>query len=66
MDAHVGDSIVTIGSRVDHSLREGEILEVRGLNGAPPYLVQWSDTGQMALVYPGPDAVIRPTRNSDG
>lgn len=60
MEANVCDFIVTSTSRIDHSLRRGEILEVRGLNGAPPYLVRWIDGGQMALVYPGPDAIIEP------
>jgi hypothetical protein len=40
----------------------GEILEVRGENGTPPYLVQFSD-GHESLVYPGPDCVIESATN---
>ena len=32
---------------------------MRGADGAPPFLVRWSDNGHEALVYPGPDAEIR-------
>ena len=37
----------------------GEILEVRGPQGAPPYLVRYPD-GHETLMYPGPDAVVEP------
>ena len=40
-----------------HQRRHGEIVEVRGADGAPPYLVRWSD-GHEALFFPGPDAII--------
>ena len=36
-----------------------EILEIHGVEGAPPYLVQWSDDGHVGLVFPGPDAVVQ-------
>ena len=38
---------------------EGEVLEVRGADGAPPYVVRWSD-GHEGLTYPGPDAHVIP------
>ena len=31
---------------------------VHGPDGAPPYVVRWSDTGHEALFFPGPDSVI--------
>ncbi|MFI5101537.1 MAG: DUF1918 domain-containing protein [Actinomycetes bacterium] len=34
------------------------MLEVQGVDGAPPYLVRWSDTGHEGLYFPGPDTVI--------
>ena len=34
------------------------MLEVRGADGAPPYLIQWSDNGHEGLYYPGVDAVV--------
>ncbi len=42
---------------VGHPGRTGEIVEVRGAGGEPPYLVRFDD-GHTALVFPGPDAVI--------
>ena len=37
----------------------GEIVEVHGAGGMPPYLVKFDD-GKTRLIYPGPDAVIEP------
>jgi hypothetical protein len=34
------------------------VLEVRGTNGEPPYLVRWAD-GHTGLMYPGPGSVLR-------
>ena len=53
MKASVGDRIVMAGEQVDRPTRDGEVLEVRGADGAPPYLVRWSD-GHTGLLYPGP------------
>jgi hypothetical protein len=53
--------VVIASSRVEGPVREGRIVEVRGADGSPPYLVQWSDTGQQALVFPGPDAHVERT-----
>lgn len=58
MKASVGDRIVMAGERVDRPTRDGEVLEVRGADGAPPYLVRWSD-GHTGLLYPGPGSVLR-------
>jgi hypothetical protein len=58
MKAEVGDRIV-IGSRhLDESARDGEIIEVHGADGAPPYLIRWAEDGHTALLYPGSDAHI--------
>jgi hypothetical protein len=59
VQAVVGDQIVVQAAHVDEPVREGEILEVRGADGAPPYLVRWSDDGHEGLVFPGPDAHVR-------
>jgi hypothetical protein len=56
--ASVGDRLIVHGTHVDDHVRDGEILEVRGEDGGPPYLVRWDDTGHEALVFPGPDATI--------
>ena len=46
-------------------LLDGEILEVRGKDGTPPYVVRWFDTGHEALVFPGPDATIQPPEHGE-
>lgn len=58
MKASVGDRIVMAGEQVDRPTRDGVVLEVRGLEGAPPYLVRWAD-GHTGLLYPGPGSVLR-------
>ena len=58
MQTHVGDHLVIPGHSVDAPTRDGEILEVHGTNGTPPYLVQWSEDGHIGLVFPGPDAHV--------
>ena len=58
MKASVGDQIVIHSPHVDDPVRDGEILEVHGPDGAPPYLVRWADTGHEGLIFPGPDAEI--------
>jgi Domain of unknown function (DUF1918) len=68
MQATVGDRLHVHGNMVGQPDRSGEIMEVRGAGGEPPYVVRFDD-GHTGLVYPGPDAVIeaglgrgRPTR----
>jgi hypothetical protein len=56
MYAAVGDRIVIRSLHVDEAVRDGEVLEVHGPEGGPPYLVRWSDNGHETLVFPGPDA----------
>lgn len=58
MHAAVGDRLVVRSLHIDGPVRDGEILEVRHADGAPPYVVRWSDTGHEALVFPGPDAYV--------
>jgi hypothetical protein len=61
MKAQVGDSLVAESNKVEAAPRHGEIVEVRGADGAPPYLVRWSD-GHEGLVYPGADAHVVPAQ----
>jgi hypothetical protein len=56
LHAAVGDRLVV--RSIDGPVRDAEILEVRHEDGTPPYLVRWSDTGHLALVFPGPDARV--------
>lgn len=58
MRAEVGDRIILKGFITGEHGRDGEILEVRGAGGEPPYVVRWSSNGTVTLVFPGPDAVI--------
>jgi hypothetical protein len=60
MLASVGDHIVIRGRHGQDPTRDCEILEVRGGDGAPPYVVRWSDTGREAILYPGADAEVAP------
>jgi CBS domain-containing protein len=61
--ARVGDTVVIRSHTVGHE-RRGRITEVRGADGAPPYLVQWSDDPHdephEVLFFPGPDADVEP------
>ena len=66
MRAAVGDRMVVAGTHLDEPARDGEVLEVRGPDGAPRYLVRWSDTGHITLFFPGPDARIAPTAQAKG
>ena len=59
MQANVGDRLVVEGRTVDAPRREGEVLEVHGANGGPPFVVRWSD-GHEGLTFPGPDAHVVP------
>jgi len=58
MQADVGDRLVVKGHHAGEPDRDGEILEVHGADGAPPYLVRWSDDGHVGLVFPGADALV--------
>ncbi|MFB6771758.1 DUF1918 domain-containing protein [Streptomyces sp. NPDC056337] len=57
MNATVGDRLHIKGRGAGLGKQSGEIIEVRGPNGEPPYLVRFAD-GHETLVYPGPDCVI--------
>lgn len=58
MWAKEGDRLVIRSRHIGEHERDGQVIEVRGNHGEPPYLVQWSDDGRIALVYPGADAFI--------
>lgn len=59
MHADVGDRIVIEGHRIGEPDRDCEVLEVRGTDDGPPYLVRWGETGHESLFYPGSDASVR-------
>jgi hypothetical protein len=53
-----GDRLVVRPHRLGEPERDAEILEVGGPEGAPPFVVRWSDTGHESKVFPGPDAFV--------
>jgi hypothetical protein len=57
VNANIGDRIIIRGHHLGDPAREGIIIEVHGVDGAPPYLVRWSD-GHEGLAFPGSDATI--------
>lgn len=57
MQASVGDRLHIHSRTVGMTDRVGEIVEVRGEHGEPPYLVRFTD-GHETLVFPGPDCVL--------
>lgn len=57
MQAHAGDRLVVEGRTDTTPRREGEVIEVRGADGQPPYVVRWDD-GHEGIVFPGPDAHV--------
>jgi Domain of unknown function (DUF1918) len=50
--AAVGDRITVHGLHVGDATRCGEVLEVKGAGGEPPYVVRWDD-GHEAVFVPG-------------
>jgi hypothetical protein len=66
MHAAPGDRLVVRNLHLDRPVRDARILEVRHADGSPPYLVRWSDTGQEALVFPGPDAHVEHAGADEG
>lgn len=63
MKAQVGDQMVVEGRTDSQHRRQGEVVEVRGDDGAPPYVVRWED-GHEGLMFPGPDAHVVPGQRS--
>ncbi|MBA2768580.1 MAG: DUF1918 domain-containing protein [Sporichthyaceae bacterium] len=63
MQAQVGDRLHVHGRVVGTPDHTSEIIEIRGRDGAPPYLVRHDD-GHEALVFPGTDALVEhPTKD---
>lgn len=60
MKAKPGDHIILAGELVNQPVRAGEVLEARGADGGPPYVVRWED-GHESTMFPGPGAALRVT-----
>ncbi|MEU5460980.1 pyridoxamine 5'-phosphate oxidase family protein [Streptomyces althioticus] len=61
MRAHLGDRLVVESPATGVVRRDGEIVGLHHDDGTPPYDVRWSDTDDITLVFPGPDAHIQHT-----
>ncbi|MEU5538945.1 pyridoxamine 5'-phosphate oxidase family protein [Streptomyces sp. NPDC020362] len=59
MRAHLGDQLVIESATTGGAKRDGEIVGLHHEDGTPPYDVRWSDTDEVTLVFPGPDAHVR-------
>jgi hypothetical protein len=59
MKASIGDRMIIKAHRSGEPDHDGEILEVRGTGGGPPYVVRWEDTGHETLFFPGSDAEVQ-------
>jgi hypothetical protein len=66
MKASAGDRLVIRGHCVGEHVHDGEILEVLGEDGAPPYVVRWSDDGRISRTFPGSDAYVEHYRPRPG
>jgi hypothetical protein len=57
MQASIGDRLVVKGHHIGDPDRNAVVLEVHGQNGAPPYLVRWTD-GHESVFIPSSDARV--------
>jgi len=64
MHASVGERIIVRGRHQGEPDRDGKILETRGPDGTPPYVVRWSSDGHEALFYPESDAIVQHEEHS--
>jgi len=58
MRASIGDRIIIRGHRVGQANRDCEVLEARGVDDGPPFLVRWGEDGHQSLFFPGSDATV--------
>jgi hypothetical protein len=65
MIAQVGDRLVVQGIHVGDVRRVGIVIALRHPDGTPPYEVRWLDSGQEALVFPGPEAHVEPAEAAE-
>jgi hypothetical protein len=57
--ARPGDRLVIHAHHTGEAERDGEILEVLGEDGAPPFVIRWEADGHVSRLYPGPDAYVQ-------
>jgi len=59
-----GDRLFVKGHWVGDEAKDGEIIDVLGEDGAPPYVVRWED-GHESRVYPGSDVHVQHFEHAD-
>ena len=65
LSAEPGDRLIVHGHHTGEPVRDGEILEVLGDAGGPPYVVRWEDDGHVSRLYPGSDAYVQHFEHED-
>jgi hypothetical protein len=65
MRAVVGDRLHVRGHVVGERDQTAVIIEIRGEDGSPPYLIRYDD-GHETLVFPGMDASVEHDGDSGG
>jgi hypothetical protein len=58
MQATVGDHLVVHGRTIGIQQRRCEVIDVRGPNGLPPYVVRWEQDGHEGLFFPEADTAV--------
>jgi hypothetical protein len=57
MKAAIGDELTVKGHHLGDVDRRGEVIEVHGSDGSPPYLVRWTD-GHESVFFPSADTFV--------
>ena len=57
MQAQVGARLLFHGKKVGSADHTAEVIEVRGADGGPPYVVRFDD-GHETLIFPGTDCQV--------
>lgn len=63
--ASPGDRLIVHGHHLGEPERDGEVLEVYGKHGEPPYLVRWED-GVVSRLYPSSDVAVQHFEHAGG
>jgi hypothetical protein len=57
MKAQIGERLLFHGKKVGSADHTAEVIQVRGDDGSPPYLVRFGN-GQERLIFPGTDCQV--------
>ena len=58
MHAQAGDELLVRGCHEGDGDRRGTVIQVKGENGEPPYLVRWRD-GHESVFFPSSGTEVR-------